>query len=155
MSGTALRICDLLRLRWADVYDFDTSQWRTHLTISEGKTGKRKAIALNKQAIAALRLCFAHRRDDYIFSNGRRAPAPISRVQAWRIVKIAARAVGASGRVSPYSLRKSFGYLAWQSGVLPVVLMDIFNHSNFEITRRYLGIAQDDRDQVYLGVAVF
>jgi len=34
-------------------------------------------------------------------------------------------------------------------------LMDVFNHSSFEITRRYLGIAQDDRDEVYLKITVY
>ena len=40
-------------------------------------------------------------------------------------------------------------------GTLPVMLMDIFNHSSFEITRRYLGITQDDRDVVYLEMTIF
>jgi hypothetical protein len=32
------------------------------------------------------------------------------------------------------------------------MLMDVFNHSSFEITRRYLGITQEDRDKVYLEI---
>jgi len=47
------------------------------------------------------------------------------------------------------------GYHLWKSGVLPVLLMDIFNHSSFDITRRYLGIMQDDRDVVYLSMEMF
>ena len=53
-----------------------------------------------------------------------------------------------------HSLRKTFGYLEWKAGVLPVMLTDIFNHSSFEITRRYLGISQDDRDKVYLKLEI-
>jgi integrase len=76
-------------------------------------------------------------------------------VQAWRIIHVAAEAIGETGCISCHSLRKSMGYHAWKSGVLPVLLMDLFNHSSFEVTRRYLGISQDDRDEVYLKMALF
>jgi len=33
--------------------------------------------------------------------------------------------------------------------------MDIFNHSSFDVTRHYLGIAQEVRDKVYLGMEFF
>ncbi|MCL2564058.1 MAG: tyrosine-type recombinase/integrase [Oscillospiraceae bacterium] len=151
---TALRIGDLLRITWDDVYDFEAGEFRSHFTIIERKTGKQKRIALNKKAIHALHLCFASRRDKFVFSNNRKHSAPISRIQAWRIIKAAAVAVKAPGCIACHSLRKTFGYFAWKSGVLPVMLMDIYNHSSFEITRRYLGIAQEDRDEVYLGMAL-
>ena len=151
---TALRISDLRRLQWDDVYNFEIGAFRAHITLVERKTGKQKKIALNGKAIHALRLCFQTRRGDFIFANNRKDKAPISRVQAWRVIKAAADAVGATGRIACHSLRKTFGYFAWKSGVLPVMLMDIYNHSSFEITRRYLGIAQEDRDKVYLGMSL-
>ena len=151
---TALRISDLRGLRWKDVYDFSTNTFRTHCVLIERKTGKPKKIALNSKAIHALRLCFQYRRGEFIFANNRKDAAPISRVQAWRVIKVAATAIQATGRIACHSLRKTFGYHAWKSGVLPVMLMDIFNHSSFDVTRRYLGIAQEDRDKVYLEMAL-
>ena len=152
---TALRISDLLRLQWPDVYDFATALWRTHITVREGKTKKVRVIALNKKALHALRLLFKHRRGDYIFASNRKNAAPISRIQAWRIVKEAVIAVKIPGCISVHSLRKVMGYFAWQAGVSLVLIMELYDHSRFEVTRRYLGIAQADRDRVILELDLF
>ena len=152
---TALRVGDLLYLAWDDVYDEKSDEYYTHVTLTEKKTGKIKTIALNRHVINALRLLHPYKHGEYIFASNRRNPAPISRVQAWRIIRNAAEAIKLSGCFGCHSLRKTFGYFAWKSGVLPVMLMDIFNHSSFEITKRYLGISQDDRDKVYLNLTIF
>ena len=152
---TALRIGDLLKLKWSDVLSDGHGNFKTHITLTENKTGKTKTIALNPQAVKALKLCFPYRRGIFIFSNNRKNPAAISRVQAWRIIKTAAEAVGVTARVGCHGLRKSFGYHAWVGGVNPVLIMDIYNHSSYEVTRRYLGVNQDDRDKVYLGAGLF
>ena len=151
---TALRISDLLKLKWEDVYDEESKDFRSHVTLKEKKTGKKKTVALNPKAIEALRLYFPRKRGEFIFISNRGEKA-ISRVQAWRVIRAAAEAIRAAGRIACHSLRKTFGYFAWKKGIMPVILMDIFNHSSFEITRRYLGITQDDRDDVYLNMALF
>ena len=151
---TALRIGDLLQLTWDHVYDAARGAFFSHIALTEKKTEKQKNVALNGQATHALGLLYPHRRGRYIFANNRKSAMPISRVQAWRIIRAAAETVGL-GRASPYSLRKSFGYHAWNTGAHPAVLMDIYNHSSYDITRRYLGISQDDRDKVYLNLALF
>lgn len=147
---TALRISDLLQLTWGDVYDFTLESFRTHIHVTERKTGKRKSIALNRMVVTALRLCFSAKvqPDSYLFQSGKRKDAPIGRVQAWRIIKEAALAVGIAARISCHSLRKTFGYHAWQAGVSAVLLMDVYNHSSYAVTRRYLGVAQDDLDNL-------
>ena len=153
---TALRISDLLRLTWADVYDEGLGDFRPHVTLTERKTGKQKTIALNKQAKNALRLYYPHRRSGCIFASNRKDKRAISRVQAWRIIRAAVLALRISGKVACHSLRKSWGYHAWMSGeISPVVIMDIFNHSSYEVTRRYLGVAQDDLDKAYLSLNLF
>ena len=149
---TALRIGDLLRLKWEDVYDFERERVRESVTIIEKKTGKAKTIALNKRIRAALTLyARAAQRGVFLILNERTRNA-ISRIQAYRLIRDAAEALD-MGRVSCHSLRKTFGYLAWKSGVSPAVIMEIYNHSNFAVTRRYLGVTQDDNNEVYRKLA--
>lgn len=153
---TVLRISDLLNLKWADVYDKDMQEFRPHVTIMEKKTGKAKTIALNKQAVAALRLLLPHKRNEFIFASNRKEPKAISRVQAWRIIHAAAKAVGILGKISCHSLRKTWGYHACvDKKMSPAVIMEIYNHSSFTITRRYLGINQDILDSAYMEMELF
>jgi len=153
---TALRISDLLRLTWDDVYDEKRKAFRSHVTVVESKTKKVKTIKLHKQILKALRLYLPYKRGTFIFANNRKDGRAISRVQAWRIIRAAVVAVGIAGKVACHSLRKSWGYHAWKSGEYShLVIMDILNHSNYETTRRYLGIAQDDLDRAYSELSLF
>ena len=79
---------------------------------------------------------------------------PISRIYAFKLIKQAGRAVGLPYEISPHSLRKTFGYHAAKNGTPPAVLMQVYNHSSYEITKRYLGIDQDEKDRVFMDVAL-
>lgn len=154
--NTALRISDLLQLTWGDVYDFETQKFRYHITVTEQKTGKENRIALNQNAQHALLL---YRKNfstvspqDYLFPGKGHADIPLSRSQAFRIIKHASESLHLDEHISCHSMRKTFGYHAWKCGTPPAVLMEIYNHSSFEITKRYLGIEQDDKDSVFLEI---
>ena len=155
--NTALRISDLLHLRWNDLYDFEKLCFRDHLLIKEQKTGKRNRIAINEKAREAMEMYFNERNpaeDEFIFSKRTTPYKPLSRSQAYRIVKDDANHTTSEEAVSCHSLRKTFGYFAWQEGVQPALLMDVFNHSSYAITKRYLGIEQDEKDLVYLNINI-
>lgn len=154
--NTALRISDILALRWDSVYDFDKSKFRTHIVLTEQKTGKISTIYINKNIRKSLEAYKeylrvhrkAARRYQYVFRHTNKN-IPISRVQAFRIIKEAAEYCNIPGTICCHSLRKTFGYHAWKQGASPVMLMNIFNHSSYQITKRYLGIEQDDRDMIF------
>ena len=152
---TALRISDILMLTWKDLYDFEKDCFYSHLFLNEKKTGKASLIALNDHIKDALSSYKAERKpnpEEYIFSSSTHPDTPICRSQAYRIIKKAANDTVYETHISCHSLRKTFGYHAWKQGISPVLLMDIYNHSSFHITKRYLGISQDERDSIFTDI---
>lgn len=153
--NTALRISDLLHLTWGGVYDFEKHHFRDHLLVIERKTGKRNYIVLNRHATGALAQYFDERTpspEDYIFSKRTSVHSPLCRSQAYRIIRKAAGNSMKEEHISCHSLRKTFGYHAWQQGTQPALLMDIFNHSSYRVTKRYLGIEQDEKDSIFMKI---
>lgn len=154
--NTALRISDILSLKWKYIYDFERKEYKDHITITEQKTGKMSQIYINSNVLNALKDYkeYLEQRNKvidsntYLFNHSNKN-VPITRSQAFRIVKEAADYYSISGVISCHSLRKTFGYHAWKQGASPVLLVTIFNHSSFNITKRYLGIEQDDKDQIF------
>ena len=154
--NTALRISDILSLKWNDTYDFEKKEYKNHIIITEQKTGKMSQIYINSNVLDALKDSkgYLEQRNQVITSNTylfnhSNKNVPITRSQAFRIVKEAADYYSISGVISCHSLRKTFGYHAWKQGASPALLVTIFNHSSFNITKRYLGIEQDDKDRIF------
>lgn len=154
--NTALRISDILQIRWQDVYNQQTHGFLTHIHLIEQKTQKETYILLNKAVKEALaqyqRTLTAPQPQDYVFSSQKNPSQPISRVQAFRIIKEAVDELNLGEHISCHSLRKTFGYQAWKEGAEPALLMNIYNHSSFEITKRYLCINQDDKDELFFKI---
>lgn len=154
--NTAFRISDLLNLQWQHVWDDSLNHFQTHICLEEHKTGKTRIVPINaaeKQVLTAYRkVCNEKAPSDYLFASTRDKTRPLSRYQAYRIVKAAALACGLKEHVSCHSLRKTFGYHAWKQGTPPAMLMELYNHSSYRITKRYLGIEQDEKDNVYMKI---
>lgn len=153
--NTAFRISDILQLKWPDVCQQDGRLY-THIHIEEQKTGKQRIVPINDALRRTLEI---YRKSlpepalqNWLFPSPHRQSQPLSRHQAYRIVRRAAAACGLPEHISCHSLRKTFGYHAWKNGTPPAMLMDLYNHSSYQITKRYLGIEQDERDQVYLHI---
>ncbi|MCM1105061.1 MAG: tyrosine-type recombinase/integrase [bacterium] len=156
--NTAFRIGDLLNLKWEDVFNRKTGRMREHICVTEQKTGKERVVAVNAavaEVLEELRKRLPEMDEEqYLFPSVKKPGIPLSRSQAFRIIREAAEYAGIEERISCHSLRKTFGYQAWRQGVQPAVLMDIYNHSSYRVTKRYLGIEQEDRDRVYLNLHV-
>lgn len=154
--NTALRISDILNLKWKDVYNFQKDEYHPHVFISEKKTKKTTYIALNKNCIEALDLLRNTSKPqtdmEFIFYSRNHRDRRISRNRAYCIIKQAATQLQLDGNISCHSLRKTFGYHAWKYGAPPALIMNVYNHSNIETTKRYLSIEQDEKDELFLNM---
>ena len=150
--NSGLRISDLLHLSVDDVKGKD------RISIREQKTGKSKDFPLGdncakaiaeylKADVLATGPLFPSRK-----ANGSRGSGAISRQQAYEIINTAAKAVGIKGRIGTHTLRKTFGYHAYKSGVAVEVIQKLLNHSAPSVTLRYIGITKDELDSVYINL---
>jgi integrase len=151
--NSALRISDLLQLQIGDFIDED-GDIRNHFIIREAKRDKRNEVVVNSNMREALDkylayypnighnpdnyLCFSTKLSDYNYTRS------ITRVQGWRIVADMCHSVGLSGNYGTHTLRKTWGYHARLSGVPLELIMHKLNHSNIAVTKRYLGITDDE-----------
>ena len=152
--NTALRISDILALKWDNVLNISTKRTKKYLQIKETKTGKTANIIINRAIKDAIKLFIKKEGIDSEFMFSNKNGGPITRENAFYIVKKAGISIGLEHEISPHSLRKTFGYHAWKNGVPPAMLMELYNHSSYEVTKRYLGIDQDEKDRVFMDVAL-
>lgn len=147
--NTGLRISDILPLKVKDIYTAN-SQYREYLVLKEKKTGKEKKIKINDALQKEIENYMKTRKlsfEDYFFSSQK--GGHIGRIQSYRILSEAADAVGIEN-FGTHSLRKTWGYWTYQMSKYNIgLIMDTFNHSSQRITLRYIGVNQDQKDELY------
>ncbi|MDQ0257961.1 integrase [Evansella vedderi] len=135
-----LRISDMLQLTVREVLG------KQHIKIKESKTDKYKRFRINATLQnEILKYTTGMNEDDYLFPS-RKGDRPITRVQAYRILNEVAAQVGLE-EIGTHTLRKTFGYHFYQKTKDVAMLQDIFNHSAPSVTKRYIGISQDEIDE--------
>lgn len=162
---SALRISDILKLKVKDLRN------KNYFELVEQKTGKTKKLAINPDLKKELAKYFVGKDDEeYVIGSRERnlfttikdkesgkkvkvlntSPnSPISRVQAWNILNDAAKKAGIAEKIGTHSLRKTFGYRMYMMTNKDIVMVQKFlNHSSPQVTLRYIGIEQEDMDEL-------
>lgn len=150
-SFWGLRISDLRALRWCDILNKD------EISVIEQKTGKRRNIAISPQLQRHISDCF-------------KALSPLSETSPCFLSQMGTvltiqRINGVFKELknkyklpisnfSTHSMRKSFGRqvvaMAGENSEMALIkLSEIFGHSSTAITRRYLGLRQQEISEVY------
>ena len=148
-----LRISDLLQLTWDMLLDKDAK-----FVIIEKKTGKRREVRINKEFQKHIKDCYSaldiQNLNELCFLSGRGK----NKVYSIQWVNIVLKDLKNKynlkiDHLSTHSLRKTFGrrvFEASENAELALVkLMELFNHSSVTITKRYLGLRQEEILQTY------
>ena len=148
---TGLRISDILALRWNQILGVD------EFTIIEKKTGKKRTLRLNPQLQKHIQECYEH-----IKPIGVKAPILVSQKGTIFTIQAINRTFKDTKKkykvkiknFSCHSLRKTFGRQVYNmnsenSELALVKLMELFNHSSVSITKRYLGLRQEEILETY------
>ena len=148
---TGLRISDILALRWEQILSSE------EFTIIEKKTGKKRVLRLNSQLQQHIQECYEH-----IQPIGLKAPILVSQkgtVFTIQRINVILKEIKRKYRLkvknfSCHSLRKTFGRQVYNmnsenSELALVKLMELFNHSSLAITKRYLGLRQEEILETY------
>ena len=145
--NSGLRISDLLSLKFSDL-ESDS------ITLLEKKTNKKRIIRINDNIKNALDLLKTRVEvhEGFIFTSNQNTVYSTQYVN--RKIKELFGAKKLS--VSTHSLRKTFGRQVYSNNneteKALLYLSDLFNHSSPAITKRYLGIRQEELDDIYMSL---
>ena len=148
--NTGLRVSDIIKLTWDDLEMNDNF---IYIDLKEKKTGKSKRIKLNgelRQTLNELREL--HPTDFWVFqsesnnANGHHW----TRQTPYDFLNKFGKLAGITTRIGTHTLRKSFGYHNYKRGIDLSYLQKIFNHATPRQTLDYIGITQDEIDEIYI-----
>ena len=146
--NSALRISDLLQLRISHFVD-EHNHIRRRFAIKEEKRGKRQEVVINdsiRETLDEYLSAYPGVTGDpgnYVFFN-----EAIKRGEAWKFITSICADVGLRGNFGTHSLRKTWGYHARMNGVDLALIMYKLNHASLAYTKRYLGITDDELEEV-------
>lgn len=150
-ANTGLRCGDLLELKWNDIIGKDKLQ------LIEGKTKKPRTITINETILSAFKELYNDRDrliNDYVFKSQKGGVYSIQQLN--RALKNVFSLESKKHNISTHSLRKTFGRRVYdkynESEKALVYLSELFSHSSISVTRVYLGLREEELQNIYLDI---
>lgn len=155
---TALRIGDILKLKWSDLIDSD-GKAKKILEFREKKTGKVRRIPIDGKPAKIIKNIWEDsksRPTSYVFESEKYKkgePISVQYVNKWLKQILSEYGVECTNNVSSHLFRKTFGRRLLETSedktYALLLLMDIFKHTSLDITKRYIGIREDEIRTTY------
>ena len=157
----SLRISDLVTLKW-NFFFKDDMTFRDSYKIQPKKTkktGKFVTLYFNevvkKTILEYIEQYPIEDMDGHVFKSREGTGAILER-SVWKIIVDAANEAGIEHNVGTHSLRKTFGYHVWHNAddkeKALVMLMVIFNHASVATTKKYIGIMNEEVEDIFNGL---
>lgn len=149
---TGVRISDLLTLKFSHILDEDI------FLLTETKTKKDRSIKVNSTLKEIVQRIYnksgISNQDELIFLNKYRTKSIDKSYVNVKLKELFSKyKIRVKGNISTHTFRKTLGRRVVEvnnySSESMVLLMELFGHSNMGITKRYLGITQDEIHNVY------
>lgn len=134
--NTGLRVSDIVKLKVGDVKGKD------NFIIFEGKTDKKRDVNISMIKKEIKEYTKGKHSSDYLFKS-QKGNHHVTTTQVYRILDDAADYIGRND-VGTHTMRKTFGYHHYKQFKDVAILQEIFNHAAPSITKRYIGIRQDE-----------
>ncbi len=156
MIGLYILVSINTGLRCSDVIQLTYEQLRQDtITIAEKKTGKIKTIKINKNIHDAI-IKLGTERTGLVFMSQKNTVVTIQHIN--RLIKEAFAKESKTLSISTHSCRKAFGRKVFEgngeSEKSLVMLMDLYNHSSLSMTKVYLGIRQEEMNNIYDSLSI-
>jgi integrase len=142
-----LRISDVLNLKWSQLSG-------QSIVLVEKKTKKTREIAIHETLREILGSTKSPKTGYVVKSNMTGRPISISYINRKLKEEFDRLNIQYDGNISSHMFRKTMGrrfldQSDYQDKAL-ILLMDLFGHTSLAVTKRYLGIRQEEINQVYL-----
>ncbi|WP_415713218.1 tyrosine-type recombinase/integrase [Maridesulfovibrio sp.] len=149
--NSGLRAQDILTLRVTDVLDKKVGD---RIVVTEKKTGKQNVAIINKEIAESFQNYLEHyepEEEHFIFKSRKGANYPITTYRVTGLLKEWTAAINLKGNYGAHSLRKTFCYhQRVHFGVSWELLSKRLNHSSPSVTRRYIGVQDEEVESILL-----
>ena len=139
--NSGLRMSDIVRLKKKDVISSKNPR------IVEQKTGKTRILYLSSLQELIQDYTKDLKPEDYLFPSTKGGHLEVNTVYQM-FQKVAA--LLDRDDIGTHTLRKTFGYHYYKKTKDVATLMEIFGHSSEKITKRYIGINEDEISETFV-----